>query len=64
MKKLSSSRSSTAGGVISKGMVKTVEGMKFTDCNLVPISPLKQQFEPTAVHPVRQRKVMGGSVGS
>ena len=36
------------------------EGGKFVSRNLMAISPLKQQFEPTPAEPVRQRFKMAG----
>ena len=61
MKKPSSSRSS--------GSVKTSLGMccpigeareKYRDRNLMPVSPLKQQFEPTPAEAVRAHARMAG----
>ena len=36
------------------------EGGKFVDRNLMPVNPLKQQFEPTDAEPVRQQYKMAG----
>ena len=33
---------------------------KFVDRNLVPVSPLKEQFEPTEACPVPQKYKMAG----
>lgn len=33
---------------------------KFCDRNLTAVNPLKEQFEPTSVEPVRQRYKMAG----
>lgn len=46
------------------GSAKQVKGAatptRFHDRNLVPVNPLKQQFEPTAAVPVPQRYKMAG----
>lgn len=34
---------------------------KFVDRNLVPVNPLKTQFEPTEAMPVSQHKRMAGA---
>ena len=36
------------------------EGGKFVDRKLMPVNPLKQQFEPTTAEPVRQQYKMAG----
>tara|TARA_R110000868_G_scaffold301_3_gene2518 strand:- start:1478 stop:1612 length:135 start_codon:yes stop_codon:yes gene_type:complete len=33
---------------------------KYVDRNLMPVNPLKQQFEPTPAEPVRQHYKMAG----
>lgn len=47
----------------SKGNVRPVRGEareKYRDRNLMPVSPLKQQFEPTPAEAVNQHKRMAG----
>jgi hypothetical protein len=36
------------------------EGGRFVDRNLVRVSPAREQFEPTAAEPVRQKFKMAG----
>lgn len=59
MKTRSSSKSS---GKVSKGMCCPVGEAreKYRDRNLVGVSPLKQQFEPTPAEAVNQHKRMAG----
>lgn len=42
------------------GKLANDEGGKFVDRNLMPVNPLKQQFEPTPAEPVRQQYKMAG----
>lgn len=40
---------------------KSTPSNQFKDRNLVPVNPLKQQFEPTPANAVRQHKIMAGN---
>lgn len=43
-----------------KDLHRPGEGQKFRDRNLMGVSPLKEQFEPTDSDPIRQHKKMAG----
>jgi hypothetical protein len=43
-----------------KGQVNSERG-KYVDRNLMPVNPMKQQFEPTDAEPVRQHAKMAGA---
>lgn len=40
--------------------LKAKADTQFKDRNLIPVNPLKKQFEPTPAAPVRQRFKMAG----
>lgn len=55
-----SKQKSKTGGTFPKPFETSAVPQKFVDRNLLPVNPLKEQFEPTDASPVPQRYKMAG----
>ncbi len=53
-------KSSAARTPATGSRTSSSSGSKFVDRNLMGVSPMKEQFEPTDSQPVPQRYKMGG----